>query len=138
MVRIRFRDGVAKRPHYGVIGRFTSDGVSLRKWVGKHVPLLRRFFALNQHRRMFEIVDDDPCVPGVVLPELESDADGVVTDESESTADDSAAKSPVYDLLLGPLSEPVPVEAPAEEADDDADHSDERKVRRGRPKKVRS
>lgn len=144
MVRVKWRDGQARRAHYGVLGQFGSDGVSLRKWTGAHVPMLKRFFALNQNRRMFEIVSDDPKVAPVVLPEVPPDADVVaVPDEfvSEFTANDSAAESPVYDLLLGPLSEPVPLPDEAVvpvEVPDDADGEDERPRRRGRPKKFRS
>jgi hypothetical protein len=125
-VRIRFRDGVRLRRHYAFTG-FDANGVSTKKWIGAHVPLLRRFFALNLHRKMFEVVDADakPNPPAVVEPTVTTEITPIAGGEE---ADPLPATS-----LPAFLS---PAEIAAEEAED-ADQ-DERPRRRGRPPKVRT
>lgn len=122
-VRIRFRDGVTRRSHYAFTS-FDENGVSKKKWLGAHVPLLRRFFCLNLHRQMFEVVDADwkPTPPAVVAPESES----VPTAGGEDANPLPAESLPAF---LSP-------DEIAAEAKEDAD-KDERPRRRGKYSKVR-
>ena len=125
-VRIRFRDGIRRRARYAFTG-FDSNGVSTKKWLRADVPVLCRFFALNQHRKMFEIVDADakPNPPAVVDPP--QDATPIPIAGGEEANPLPAESLPAF------LSE---AEIKAEDKED-ADH-DERPRRRGRPPKVRS
>ena len=125
-VRIRFRDGTRRRTHYAFTG-FDPNGVSTKKWLHENMPLLRRFFALNQHRKMFEIVDADaePNPPAVV--------DQPVIVEDTPIAGGEEANPLPAESLPAFLSESE-IKA---EAQEDADR-DERPRRRGRPPKVRS
>ena len=124
-VRIRFRDGVPRRTHYAFTG-FDSNGVSTKKWLGARVPLLRRFFCLNLHRQMFEVVDADwkPDPPAIVDP---------------------PACVECAPIAGGEDANPLPAESlpaflsPAEIAAEDLEDANqiERPRRRGRPPKVR-
>lgn len=126
-VRIRFRDGVPRRRHYAFTG-FDENGVSKKKWIGAHVPLLRRFFALGLHRRMFEIVDAEakPNPPAVVDPHLP------IIEPDPIAGSEDANPLPVESLPA--FLSPDEIKA---EAQEDEDH-DERPRRRGRPPKVRA
>ena len=125
-VRIRFRDGTRRRTHYAFTG-FDPNGVSTKKWLRADVPLLQRFFALNQHRKMFEIVDADakPNPPVVVDPP-------VVIEPTPIAGGEEANPLPAESLPAF-LSE---AENKAE-AQEDADR-DERQGNRRRYPKVRA
>jgi hypothetical protein len=115
MYRIRWRDGMPRRPYYGTVGKFDSDGRSVRHWSNPRHPFIRRFFALNQHRQWFDLV----C------------------DEQVGAPPDAEIKQPATETTLETVTAatPVAVVAVAEEVTD-ADVI-ERPRRRGRNTRIR-